>query len=70
MRARRFLIGCLLGIALFVAGAAGFAWAAPLLLDAPRGAGCGQACGQGWSCTDANCPRCTMDGNYNWSCTG
>jgi hypothetical protein len=70
MKAKGFVLGCALGIALFSGGAVGFAWASTGAAPEPMASGCGGICGKSSQCSDSRCPRCTMDRNYNWSCTG
>jgi hypothetical protein len=72
MRNARILAGAVLGISLFVAGAAfvsanAMAPSKVIVHDQPN---CGGICGTGFGCSNADCPRCLQDKNGNFSCSG
>jgi hypothetical protein len=71
MKIKRIALGAFIGASLFAASALYIAASAlvPSTMVVHDQKTCGGVCGTNAPCGNPNCPRCTMDVNYNWSCT-
>jgi hypothetical protein len=72
MKITKVLIGAIVGTFLFLSGAVIIGAQASSISSVIYGSQprCGGICGTNHYCTNSACPRCTMDKNYAWSCTG